>query len=82
MYKKIILETNIHRVRSKPNNRIKGTRVYKYSHTIHKDFSRTTSTPLRSKTGFGCMTLQKSTPNYLLEILVASKGAGNIRHNN
>jgi len=60
---------------------------------IDKDFSHTTSTALRSKTGFGYMTLQKSNPNYVyrndvnelverLEILVASKGAGNTSHNN
>jgi len=69
MYKKIILETNIHRVGFKPNNRMKGTRAYKYSHIIKKlidkDFSPTTSTPLRSKTGFGYMTPQKSNPNYV-----------------
>jgi len=97
MYKKIILETNIQVVGFKPNNRIKGTRVYKYSHInkklIDKDFSPTTTTPLCSKTGFGYMTLQKSNPNYVywndvnelierLEILVASKGTGNTSHNN
>jgi len=62
MYKKIILETNIHRVGFNSNNRIKGTRAYKYSHIIkkliYKDFSPTTSTPLRSKTVFCYMTLQ------------------------
>jgi len=57
---------------------------------MDKDFSPTTSTSLRSKTGFGYMTLQKSNPNYVywnelverLKILVASKGAGNTSHNN
>jgi len=52
----IILETNIHRVGFKPNNRIKVTRAYKYSHIIRKliekDFSPSKSIPLRSKTGF------------------------------
>jgi len=97
MYKQIILKTNIHRVGCKPNNRIKGTRAYKYNHfikkLIDKDFSPTTSTPLRSKTGFGYMTLKKSNPNYVywndvnelverLEIFVASKGVGITSHNN
>jgi len=63
MYKKIILETDIHRVGLKPNNRIKGIRPYKYTHIITRlidtDFSPTTYTPLRSKTVFGYMTLQK-----------------------
>jgi len=67
MYNKIILETNIHRVGFKPNNRIKGTRAYKYSHiikkVIDKEFSPTTSSPLRSKTGFCYMTLQNSYKN-------------------
>jgi len=46
-----------------------GTRAYKYSHIIKKlidkDFSPTSPTPLRSKTGFGYMPLQKSNPNYV-----------------
>jgi len=60
---------------------------------IDKDFSPTTSTPLRLKTGFGYMTIQKSKPNCLywndvneeverLIILVALKAAGNTSHNN
>jgi len=60
---------------------------------IDKDFSPTTSTPLRSKKVFGYMTLQNSNPNYAywndvnelvkrLEILEASKGASNTSHNN
>jgi len=36
MFKKIILETNIHRVGFQPNNRNKGTQAYKYSHIIEK----------------------------------------------
>jgi len=36
MYTKIILETNIHTVGFKHNNKIKGTRAYKYSHIIKK----------------------------------------------
>jgi len=59
---------------------------------MRESFSPTTSTLLRSKTGFGYMTLQKSNPNYVywndvnelverLEILVASKEAGNTSHN-
>jgi len=35
MYKKIILEANIHRVGFNPNNRIKGTLAYKY--TLHNN---------------------------------------------
>jgi len=61
IYKQIILETNVHRVGFNPNDRIKGTRAYKFSHInkklIDKDFSPTTSTPLRLKTGFDYMTL-------------------------
>jgi len=97
MYKNMILERNIHSVGLKPKNRIKGIRAYKYSHNIRKlidkDFGSTTSTPLRSKTGFGCMTLQKTNPSYVywndvnylverLEILVASIAAGNTSNNN
>jgi len=36
MYTRTILETNIHREGFKPNNRIKCTRAYKYSHIIKK----------------------------------------------
>jgi len=59
--------------KKKPNNRIKGTRAYKYRYIIikkliDKDFSPTTFIPLRSKKGFGYMTLQKSNPNYNMYI--------------
>jgi len=60
---------------------------------IDKDFSPTTSTPLRSKTGLWLHDSSEINPNYVywndvnelverLEILVASKGAGNTSHNN
>jgi len=65
MCKKIILETNIHRVGLKPNNRIKPNNSHIIKKLIDKDFSPTTSTPLRSKTSFGYMNLQKSNPNYV-----------------
>jgi len=59
----------IHRVIFKPNNRIKGTRAYKYCHIIKKlidkDFSPTTPTPLSSKAGFCYMTIKKSKPYYV-----------------
>lgn len=86
IYKKILLNTNAHKVNYDPNERIKANRGTKYTKIIKKLFDNT-------HTGKGLMTVNLRKPNYIywddpnelverLKLLIASQQAGNNNQTN
>lgn len=86
IYKKILLNTNAHKVNYEPNERIKANRGNKYKNIIKKLIDNT-------HTGKGLMRVNLQKPNYIywdnpnelverLKLLIASQQAGNNNQTN
>lgn len=86
IYKKILLDTNVHRRNYNPNEQINGNRGEKYKKIISTLFNKTHK-------GEGLMRVNLSKPNYIywddpnelverLKLLIASQHAGNNNQSN
>jgi len=89
-YKNILIETSAHKRNYQPDGQVKGNRSKKYSSIIKPLISSSVN---EEHTGSGYMRLQKIPPNYVywdnvnelverLQLLMASRAAGNNNHTN